>query len=100
MPRADWKQMQQYIVPLPPEGLLSAFNSVIEPIIQQIKSLSFANRSLSTARDLLLPRLMNGNCELSASWSHFVSGIKEPVDCRHKGATLNPDQGLELSLND
>lgn len=29
-------------------------------------------------------------CELSASWSHFVSGIKAPVDCRHKGTTLFP----------
>ncbi|MDA8113851.1 MAG: restriction endonuclease subunit S [Acidithiobacillus sp.] len=60
MPRADWKQMQQYIVPLPSDGLSSMFNSVIEPIIQQLKTLSFANRKLSTARDLLLPRLMNG----------------------------------------
>ncbi|MBU2849665.1 restriction endonuclease subunit S [Acidithiobacillus ferrivorans] len=60
MPRADWKQMQQYIVPLPSDGLLSMFNSVIEPIIQQLKTLGFANRKLSTARDLLLPRLMNG----------------------------------------
>lgn len=60
MPRADWKQMQQYIVPLPPDGLLDMFNSVIEPIIQQLRTLSFHNRKLSTVRDLLLPRLMNG----------------------------------------
>jgi type I restriction enzyme S subunit len=60
MPRADWKQMRQQIVPLPPDGLLSTFNGIIEPIVGQLKSLSFANRNLSTARDLLLPRLMNG----------------------------------------
>jgi len=60
MPRADWKQMQQYVVPLPPDGLLGMFNSVIEPIVQQLKVLSFHNRKLGTARDLLLPRLMNG----------------------------------------
>jgi type I restriction enzyme S subunit len=60
MPRADWKQMQQYIVPLPPDGLLSTFNSIIDPILQQLKILCFANRRLMTARDLLLPRLMNG----------------------------------------
>ena len=29
MPRADWKQMQQYLVPLPPDGLLAMFNSII-----------------------------------------------------------------------
>jgi hypothetical protein len=29
-----------------------------------------------------------GCCEFSALWSHFVSGIKEPVDFRRNGATL------------
>jgi len=37
---------------------------------------------------VLLKKL--AKCELSALRSHFVSGIKEPVDCRHKGATLFP----------
>lgn len=60
MPRADWRQMQQYIVPFPTDVLLNAFNSVIEPIVQQLKLLSVANRNLSAARDLLLPRLMSG----------------------------------------
>ena len=60
MPRADWKQMRQFPVPVPPDGLLSAFNGTIEPIVQQLKSLSFANRRLAAVRDLLLPRLMNG----------------------------------------
>lgn len=60
MPRADWKQMQQYFVPLPPEGLLVMFNSIIDPILQQLKTLSFENRNLSKARDILLPRLMSG----------------------------------------
>jgi type I restriction enzyme S subunit len=64
MPRADWKQMQQYIVPLPPVGLLGMFNSMIEPIIQQLKTLSSENRKLSIARDLLLPRLMDGKVEV------------------------------------
>ena len=60
MPRADWKQMQQYVVPLPPEGVLVVFNSIIDPILQQLKTLSFENRNLSKARDILLPRLMSG----------------------------------------
>ena len=29
-------------------------------------------------------------CELSAYRSHFVFGIKEPVNFRHNGATLFP----------
>jgi type I restriction enzyme S subunit len=60
MPRADWKQMQKYPVPLPPDGLLRAFNDFIDPILNQLKMLAFANKQLCAARDLLLPKLMNG----------------------------------------
>jgi type I restriction enzyme, S subunit len=60
MPRADWKQMRAYSVPLPPSGLLNDFNEAIKPIVEQLKFLSFANQKLRAARDLLLPRLMSG----------------------------------------
>lgn len=60
MPRADWKQMQQYMVPLPPDGLLTNFESTIQSIVEQLKTLTFANQKLRAARDLLLPRLMSG----------------------------------------
>lgn len=60
MPRADWKQMQRYPTPLPPDGLLDSFESVIQPIVEQLKALTFATIKLRAARDLLLPRLMSG----------------------------------------
>ena len=60
MPRADWKQMQAYPTPLPPAGLLGSFESAIQPIFEQLKTLAFASRKLRAARDLLLPRLMSG----------------------------------------
>jgi hypothetical protein len=60
MPRADWKQMQAHSVPVPRSGLLNNFDSVIQPIIAQFKSLNFAIQELRAARDLLLPRLMSG----------------------------------------
>lgn len=60
MPRADWKQMQQYLVPMPPDRLLARFEGTIRTIVEQLKILSFANQKLRTARDLLLPRLMSG----------------------------------------
>ena len=59
MPRADWKQMQQYLVLLPPDGLLNSFENVIQPLVDQLKTLSFANQKLRAVRDLLLPRLMS-----------------------------------------
>jgi len=60
MPRADWKQMQAYSTPLPPDGLLGSFESAIQRIVEQLKSLSLGNKKLRAARDLLLPRLMSG----------------------------------------
>jgi type I restriction enzyme S subunit len=60
MPRADWKQMQQYLVLLPPDGLLNGFESIIQPLLEQLRTLSFANEKLRAGRDLLLPRLMSG----------------------------------------
>jgi type I restriction enzyme S subunit len=60
MPRADWKQMQQYPVLLPQHSILRTFEAIAEPIIQQLKVLNLANRRLRDARDLLLPRLMSG----------------------------------------
>lgn len=42
------------------KGLLSTFDDITEPIFSQIFTLSEANNKLANARDLLLPRLMNG----------------------------------------
>jgi type I restriction enzyme, S subunit len=61
MPRADWKQMQQHQVSVPPDSLLSTFDSTIQPIMEQLKTFSFTNHKLRAARDLLLPRLMSGD---------------------------------------
>ena len=60
MPRADWKVLQQYSIPKPPSGLLGIFNDTVVPITAQCKALALQNRALVQARDLLLPRLMNG----------------------------------------
>lgn len=60
MPRADWKQMQDYLTPLPPDGILTSFQSVVRPILQQLKTLTFSTNQLRQARDLLLPKLMSG----------------------------------------
>lgn len=60
MPRADVKVLQDYAIPKPPEGLLSVFNDTVLPITKQCKTLALQNRALAQARDLLLPRLMNG----------------------------------------
>lgn len=44
----------------PPEKLLEAFTDHLSPIFNQIDTLIEQNSKLSNARDLLLPKLMNG----------------------------------------
>ena len=60
MPRADWKVLQEYVIPKPSGGLLEIFNDTVRTIAGQCKTLALQNKALAQARDLLLPRLMNG----------------------------------------
>ena len=60
MPRADPKVLAGYSIPRPPESLLSVFNDTVLPMTKQCKALGLQNQVLAQARDLLLPRLMNG----------------------------------------
>ncbi len=60
MPRANWDVMQQYPVFIPPDNILYSFSEVIKNIVKQLKALALQNQKLQQARDLLLPRLMNG----------------------------------------
>jgi type I restriction enzyme S subunit len=45
---------------VPSEGLLSAFDDAVEPLLSQTHNLRQQNRKLQAARNLLLPRLMSG----------------------------------------
>jgi len=47
-------------VVVPPKALLSLFHESVEPSFRQISKLEQQNQCLAKARDLLLPRLMNG----------------------------------------
>lgn len=60
MPRADWKFLLKFDFRLPPKALLTSFSNVVTPICNQLQILALHNRQLGQARDLLLPRLMNG----------------------------------------
>ena len=60
MPRADWAVLREYVIPKPPRRLLKMFNDTVQAIAEQCKTLALHNRSLARARNLLLPRLMNG----------------------------------------
>ena len=64
MPRADWKFLLRSEFNHPPKAVLDLFNDSVEPICAQLKNLALHNQQLIRARDLLLPRLMNGDLQI------------------------------------
>ena len=66
MPRANWKVLKDYPVDIPPESKLHEFSLAVENIASQCRTLAFQNHTLARARDLLLPRLMDGRIELAS----------------------------------
>ena len=65
MPRANMKDLMNYKIVLPPEGDLEKYLKLASPYIDIAKSLVNQNRNLETIRDLLLPRLISGELDLS-----------------------------------
>ena len=65
MPRANWKVLVEYPVVLPPQPMLSRFNELVEDVVAQIQNMIFRNRNLRRTRDLLLPRLISGEVDVS-----------------------------------
>ena len=60
MPRADWGQMQQYRVLVPPTNLLTSYREIVQPMLAQLQTLALQSRKLLAARDALLPHVMSG----------------------------------------
>lgn len=49
---------------MPPEELREQFDSIVKPIWLEVGALKIQNQRLAQARDLLLPRLMNGTIQV------------------------------------
>jgi type I restriction enzyme S subunit len=65
MPRAKWKILVNYPVVLPPQFILERYNELIECIVAQIQNLIHQNIILRQTRDLLLPKLVSGQVDVS-----------------------------------
>ena len=66
MPRADWKVLVKYPIILSSKSLLNQFSQLVEDVVAQIQNLIFRNHTLRQTRDLLLPRLISGEVDVSA----------------------------------
>ena len=60
MPRADWKFLLASEILVPEARHLIPFNETVGPILDQLRTLALTIRRLAETRDVLLPRLMNG----------------------------------------
>ena len=65
MPRANWDVLTEYPIVLPSSQLFERFNSLIQGIIEMIDNLIFRNINLRESRDLLLPKLISGELDVS-----------------------------------
>jgi type I restriction enzyme S subunit len=65
MPRADWKVLKDYPVLIPSNEILAEFNGFVLGVVNQARSLMLKNKNLRTQRDLLLPKIISGEIELS-----------------------------------
>lgn len=65
MPRANWKVLSQYPLVLPSEDLLKTFNNFVSDLVSQCRTLVFKNNNLHAQRDLILPKLVSGEIDVS-----------------------------------
>lgn len=65
MPRANWDVLVKYAVPVPPDPILGQFEGFMTDAVSQIHNLVFRNRRLRETRDLLLPKLISGELDVS-----------------------------------
>ena len=56
--------IKAYPMLFPTARLREDFSEAVTPILEQVKNLQLQNQKLAEARDLLLPRLMNGEIEV------------------------------------
>ena len=57
--------LKQYEISLPSERVLNDFQTVISPLFETMRNIARENKSLAALRDTLLPKLMNGEIDVS-----------------------------------
>jgi type I restriction enzyme S subunit len=66
MPRANWNVLQKYEVVIPNGKVAEQFSALFADVIAKQQALIFQIQNLRRTRDLLLPRLLSGQIDLSA----------------------------------
>ena len=64
-PKISQANLRSIQVVIPPQKLLTDYNSQIEPLFALLRTNEEANKSLATLRDTLLPKLVSGEIDVS-----------------------------------
>jgi type I restriction enzyme S subunit len=62
--RAQLDMLKAWPLAIPPEAVLRAFGTFVEPLFAKITAAAAENRTLAETRDYLLPRLMSGEVRI------------------------------------
>ena len=65
MPRSDWKVLVKYPILIPTDQITQCFSNFTCDVVDKIQNLIFQNRNLRQTRDLLLPKLISGEIDVS-----------------------------------
>ena len=63
--KRHWNELQAQKVVLPDVALAKEFVNVVNPLFQQITLFEHKNQNLRKTRDLLLPKLISGEIDVS-----------------------------------
>jgi type I restriction enzyme S subunit len=84
MPRANWSVLTTYPMVIHLVHVLSLFNDFVRSAVDSLSNLIFRNRNLRRTRDLLLPKLISGEIDVS-SWSDEAVEAEETVTAQGRG---------------
>jgi type I restriction enzyme S subunit len=65
MPVIKWEAFQTMPVLMPSQSAIRAFETSVQPMLQTVKMASSRNQNLRRTRDLLLPKLISGEVDVS-----------------------------------
>jgi type I restriction enzyme S subunit len=63
--RIPLSKLPQFPITLPPDDLIHRFDDIVRPMFEQVDVLRRKNTNLRAQRDLLLPKLMSGEIDVS-----------------------------------
>ena len=65
MPRGDKQQIMMYPICIPENEYLNRFNNIVSEMLETVNTNRTENKALTGIRDTLLPKLMNGEIDVS-----------------------------------